>query len=129
MTPCAGTSWPRCTVALPASKAKRVFKVLDHSSIFLLIAGSYTAFSLLLLEGTTRWVLLGTVWGGAILMMLGGLIVATDPRFRRSAVAATVQALLADSGVAAIVANRVYPAPNGASLRRKPRIWPMKWTP
>src|SRR3954466_7268635 len=36
----------------------------DHANIFLLIAGSYTAFSLLLLEGSTRWVLLGTVWGG-----------------------------------------------------------------
>src|SRR4051812_36936441 len=34
----------------------------DHANIFLLIAGSYTAFSLLLLDGTTRWVLLSTVW-------------------------------------------------------------------
>jgi hemolysin III len=39
----------------------------DHSNIFLLIAGSYTPFSLLLLEGTERVVLLATVWGGAIL--------------------------------------------------------------
>ena len=39
----------------------------DHSNIFLLIAGSYTPFSLLLLEGTPRVVLLATVWGGAIL--------------------------------------------------------------
>ena len=37
----------------------------DHANIFLLIAGSYTAFSLLLLDGTTRWVLLATVWSGA----------------------------------------------------------------
>ena len=39
----------------------------DHSNIFLLIAGSYTPFSLLLLEGTERVVLLATVWGGAVL--------------------------------------------------------------
>jgi hemolysin III len=39
----------------------------DHSNIFLLIAGSYTPFSLLLLEGTSRVVLLATVWGGAVL--------------------------------------------------------------
>ena len=39
----------------------------DHSNIFLLIAGSYTPFSLLLLDGTQRVVLLSTVWGGAIL--------------------------------------------------------------
>jgi hemolysin III len=39
----------------------------DHSNIFLLIAGSYTPFALLLLEGTERVVLLATVWTGAIL--------------------------------------------------------------
>jgi hemolysin III len=39
----------------------------DHANIFLLIAGSYTPFSLLLLEGTSRVVLLATVWGGALL--------------------------------------------------------------
>ena len=39
----------------------------DHSNIFLLIAGSYTPFSVLLLDGTQRVVLLATVWSGAIL--------------------------------------------------------------
>jgi hemolysin III len=39
----------------------------DHSNIFLLIAGSYTPFSLLLLEGNQRVVLLATVWAGAVL--------------------------------------------------------------
>lgn len=39
----------------------------DHSNIFLLIAGSYTPFSILLLEGTQRVALLSTVWAGAIL--------------------------------------------------------------
>lgn len=38
----------------------------DHSNIFLLIAGSYTPFALILLEGTDRAVLLSVVWGGAI---------------------------------------------------------------
>jgi hemolysin III len=38
---------------------------LDHSMIFILIAGTYTPFALLLLEGTTRWVVFGVVWGGA----------------------------------------------------------------
>jgi hemolysin III len=40
-------------------------KRFDHANIFLLIAGSYTPFALLLLEGTTRNVLLTTVWLGA----------------------------------------------------------------
>jgi len=42
-------------------------KRFDHANIFLLIAGSYTPFALLLLEGTTRTVLLSTVWAGAAL--------------------------------------------------------------
>ena len=44
-----------------------VLKRLDHANIFLLIAGSYTPFSLLLLHGTQRAVLLSVVWGGALL--------------------------------------------------------------
>ncbi len=40
---------------------------LDHSSIFLLIAGSYTPFSLLLLRGSDRTELLSIAWGGALL--------------------------------------------------------------
>ena len=39
----------------------------DHSNIFILIAGSYTPFSLILLEGTQRTVLISVVWTGAIL--------------------------------------------------------------
>jgi hemolysin III len=39
----------------------------DHASIFLLIAGTYTPFSLLLLRGTDRLVMLGVIWGGALL--------------------------------------------------------------
>jgi hemolysin III len=38
---------------------------LDHSMIFVLIAGTYTPFGLLLLDGVKRWVVLGIVWGGA----------------------------------------------------------------
>jgi hemolysin III len=42
----------------------------DHSNIFLLIAGTYTPFSLILLDGTARVVLLSTVWSGAVLGVL-----------------------------------------------------------
>lgn len=48
--------------ALPAGKAKRVFRVLDHSSIFLLIAGTYAPFSLGVLRGAWGWTLFGLVW-------------------------------------------------------------------
>ena len=44
-----------------------ILRRLDHSSIFLLIAGSYTPFTLLLIDGTSRTVLLCLAWGGALL--------------------------------------------------------------
>ena len=53
--------------ALPSNKAKRVFRVIDHSAIFLLIAGTYTPFTLGVLRGAWGWTLLGLVWGLAAL--------------------------------------------------------------
>ena len=53
--------------AFPESRAKRVFRVLDHSAIYLLIAGTYTPFALGALRGPWGWALFGTVWGLAIL--------------------------------------------------------------
>lgn len=47
-------------------RSHEVMKRLDHSMIFVLIAGTYTPFALLLLEGTARWVVFGLVWGGAL---------------------------------------------------------------
>jgi hemolysin III len=54
---------------------------LDHASIFLLIAGSYTAFSVLLLHGADRLVLLATVWTGALLGMLFRVVWIDAPRW------------------------------------------------
>jgi hemolysin III len=63
--------------ALPASRAKRVFQVLDHSAIYLLIAGTYTPFTLGVLHGIWGWTLLGLVWTcaaiGTVLKSLGGV--------------------------------------------------------
>ncbi len=50
--------------------ARRWMRRLDHSAIFLLIAGSYTPFALLALDGTLADVILAVVWGGA----LGGIV-------------------------------------------------------
>ena len=52
--------------ALPAGKAKRVFRVIEHSAIYLLIAGTYTPFTLGVLRGAIGWTLLGLVWGLAV---------------------------------------------------------------
>ncbi|MGC8495251.1 MAG: PAQR family membrane homeostasis protein TrhA, partial [Syntrophobacteraceae bacterium] len=52
--------------ALPKSKAKRVFRLLDHGAIFILIAGTYTPFTLGVLRGPWGWTLLALIWGLAI---------------------------------------------------------------
>src|SRR5207247_8971466 len=48
-------------------KAKRVFHVFDHCSIYLLIAGTYTPFTLTVLRGAWGWWLFGIVWSLAVL--------------------------------------------------------------
>jgi hemolysin III len=48
--------------ALPPSPAKQVFRVLDHAAIFLLIAGTYTPFTLGVLRGAWGWTLFAVVW-------------------------------------------------------------------
>ena len=52
--------------ALPRGKAKRVFQVIEHSAIFLLIAGTYTPFTLGVLRGAWGWTIFGLVWGLAV---------------------------------------------------------------
>ena len=63
--------------ALPVCRAKRVFQVLDHSAIYLLIAGTYTPFTLGVLRGSLGWTLFGLVWScaiiGTVLKSLGGV--------------------------------------------------------
>jgi hemolysin III len=49
--------------ALPIGKTKRCFRVIEHSAIFLLIAGTYTPLTLGVLSGTVGWTLFGVVWG------------------------------------------------------------------
>jgi hemolysin III len=53
--------------ALTHPGAKRVFHVLDHGAIYLLIAGTYTPFTLGVLRGPWGWSLFGVVWGFAAL--------------------------------------------------------------
>jgi hemolysin III len=53
--------------ALIPRTAKRVFRSLDHSAIYVLIAGSYTPYLLVSLGGRWGWSLFGVVWGLAVL--------------------------------------------------------------
>jgi len=57
-------------------RAKRVFQVLDHHAIYLLIAGTYTPFTLLVLDGATGWWLFGAVWTLAVV----GIVQDSIPR-------------------------------------------------
>jgi hemolysin III len=63
--------------ALPRHKGKHVFQKLDHAAIFLLIAGTYTPFTLGVLRGAWGWTLFGLVWGlavfGVVLKIAGRL--------------------------------------------------------
>jgi hemolysin III len=52
--------------ALSATRARDVFRVLDHSAIYLLIAGTYTPFALVSLRGPWGWTLLAIVWSLAL---------------------------------------------------------------
>lgn len=52
--------------AIQAPRAKRIFRILDHSAIYLLIAGTYTPFVLIALRGWLGWTLFGLQWGLAI---------------------------------------------------------------
>jgi hemolysin III len=52
--------------SLVRTGARQVFRVLDHASIYLLIAGTYTPFTLVSLRGTLGWTIFGVVWALAV---------------------------------------------------------------
>ncbi|MGM9922912.1 MAG: hemolysin III family protein [Bacillus sp. (in: firmicutes)] len=56
--------------SFPEGKVKDIFEIFDHSAIYLFIAGTYTPFMLVALNGALGWTLFGVVWGIAI----GGII-------------------------------------------------------
>lgn len=60
---------------IPHPKAKRILRIFDHSAIFLLIAGTYTPFTLVNLRGPWGWSLFGTIWG----LALAGVVLQLTP--------------------------------------------------
>ncbi len=48
-------------------KVKKIFKILDHSAIYILIAGSYTPYLLGVFEGNTKWIFFFVQWGMTLL--------------------------------------------------------------
>lgn len=53
--------------AITNRHAKKFFRIMDHDTIFLLIAGTYTPITLIPLRGALGWTLFGVVWGAAII--------------------------------------------------------------
>ena len=52
--------------ALPAGRAKDLFEIFDHTSIYFFIAGSYTPFTFFVIQGALGWTMFGIVWGLAL---------------------------------------------------------------
>ncbi len=57
-------------------RAKKIFRILDYQAIYLLIAGTYTPFIMVALEGATAWLMFAVIWG----LALFGIILDALPR-------------------------------------------------
>lgn len=70
--------------AITNKKAKAFFRIMDHNTIFFLIAGTYTPITLVPLRGAVGWTLFGIIWGAAV---LGIVLNSIDlERFRKPSV-------------------------------------------
>ena len=78
--------------------AKQVLRTIDHASIFLLIAGTYTPFTLVTLRGPWGWSIFGVIWGLALI----GLIIQFTPLKKYRALSITLSALMGWVVIAAI---------------------------
>jgi hemolysin III len=70
-----------------APRARRHMRRLDHASIYLLIAGTYTPFALLALDGAWRWTILPIVWGGALVAIAAKVVWIDAPKWLAAAIA------------------------------------------
>lgn len=61
-------------------RAKTVFRVLDHQAIYLLIAGTYTPYAVVALDGNFGWWVLGIIWGLALIGMVLDAVRRHGPR-------------------------------------------------
>jgi hemolysin III len=84
--------------SLVRTRARHVFHVLDHSAIYLLIAGTYTPFTLVSIRGMAGWTLFAIVWGLAI----AGVVFKSLAVGRFPAASATVYLLMGWCGVLAL---------------------------
>jgi hemolysin III len=85
--------------ALPETRGKGFFRLVDHAAIFLLIAGTYTPFTLGVMRGPWGWTLFGLIWSLALI----GLILKAVPRTRYSRLTIVLYVVM---GWLAVIATR-----------------------
>ena len=115
-----------------SGRAHAVMMRLDHSMIFILIAGTYTPFALVVLHGWMRWTVFGVVWGGALAGILARNAVQVPPRWVFTGIylalgwvaVAVLPQLLHEGGVALVVllvaGGLAYTAGAVVYARRRP---------
>ena len=113
---------------------------LDHSAIFLLIAGSYTPICLLALRGERGWILLAAVWSLALIGIAGGLLWKTMPDWLRVTLyvimgwlvlgaLAPLREGLSSAGLAwLVIGGAVYSVGTLIFALDKPHLWPGKFS-
>ncbi|MDO9584690.1 MAG: hemolysin III family protein [Desulfomicrobium sp.] len=96
--------------AIPLPRAKRILKTLDHSAIFLLIAGTYTPFMLVSLRDTVGWTVFGVVW----LLAVAGVILKCCFVYRFKRLSLTIY--LGMGWLCVLIGREMYATLSGASL-------------
>ena len=121
-------------------RVEALLQRLDHSAIFLLIAGSYTPICLLALRGERGWILLGAVWSLAIIGVAGSLLWKTMPDWLRVTLyvvmgylcvgaMAPLRESLSPAGLAWLLAGgAVYSVGTVIFALDKPHLWPGKFS-
>lgn len=96
--------------SIPLPKAKRILKTLDHSAIFLLIAGTYTPFMLVNLRETVGWAVFGVVW----LLAVAGVVLKCCFVYRFKRLSLTIY--LGMGWLCVLIGRDMYANLSGASL-------------
>lgn len=97
------------------TQRRELMERIDHSMIFVLIAGSYTPFTLVLLDGVMRWTIFGIVWGGALTGVVARQILGVRGRWLFPVlylvlgwvIVPVIPAILDEGGVAVLVLTAV----------------------
>src|SRR3569623_1778188 len=97
--------------AIPGELPRRVLRTLDHIAIFLLIAGTYTPFTLVVLPGAWGWGLFGAIW--ALALAGSALELGLLRRIRTRALAVSIYVAMGWVALVAFEPLRAHLAPGG----------------